>query len=73
MAMAMAEVTTVPYMGASAPNWSVTGFQISRATNENPKWDKAGHAPRNSDTATPPKINNTNSAAISVAERNILS
>jgi hypothetical protein len=51
----------------------VTGFHISRATNEKPKWDKAGHAPRNNDNATPPRINSTNSAAISVAERNILS
>jgi hypothetical protein len=51
----------------------VTGFQISRATNENPKWDNAGHAPRKSETATPPKINSTKIAAINVADRNILS
>ena len=27
IAIAMAEVTTVPYIGASAPNFLVTGFQ----------------------------------------------
>jgi len=32
-----------------------------------------GQAPRSNETATPPKINSTNSAAISVAERKILS
>jgi hypothetical protein len=32
----MIEVTTVPYRAASAPNFSVTGFQRAYVTNDHP-------------------------------------
>ena len=37
IAMAMTEVTTVPKIGASAPNFSVTGFQIWVVKKPRPK------------------------------------
>ena len=63
------DVTRVPYIGASAPYWSVTGFQISRVRKPNLKCASAGQAPTKSETATPPRINSTVSAAPCVAAR----
>src|SRR6516225_306103 len=63
------EVTSVPYIGASAPNWSVTGFHTSRVRKLNPKWANAGQAPTKSEMATPPSSASTSSAAAKVAPR----
>ncbi len=42
---ASSEVTSVPYTGASAPNWSVTGFQISRVRKAELEVPKRGPRP----------------------------
>ena len=67
------EVTSVPYTGASAPNCSVTGFQISRVRKLSLKCANAGHAPMSSAHATPPSSSSTSNAALSVAAWNIRS
>src|SRR6266702_6149571 len=73
MTIARSEVTSVPYTGARAPYWSVTGFQISRVRKASLKWEKAGQEPLSNVSATPPSKLSTSNAAISVAPRNRLS
>src|SRR5215469_11558403 len=64
------EVTSVPYIAASAPNCSVTGFHTSRVRKASLKWANAGQAPTRSEMATPPSSASTSSAAANVAPRN---
>ena len=50
MSRAMREVTSVPTMGTSAPNFSVTGFQSELVRNPRPKAFSAGMLPTTSET-----------------------
>src|SRR6476661_4124487 len=57
-------------MGASAPNFSVTGFQISVVRKASLKCASAGQPPRIREIVTPPSSRRTSNAATNVAARN---
>ena len=73
ISMAISEVTTVPYIGAMAPNCSVTGFQTSSYRKLTPNLCSAGHDPQTSEKMIPPRMTRTVTAAARVRWRNATS
>jgi hypothetical protein len=69
MSMAIAEVISVPEIGASAPNFSVTGFQRWVKRKPRPNSRIAGNEPITSDRITPHKMRRTVAAEICVRMR----
>src|ERR1043166_8008587 len=63
ISMAINEMSTVPYIGASAPNFSVTGFHASLMRKLNPNVLSASHEPSTSETMMPPRMMSTAMAA----------
>ena len=62
MTMAMMEVVIVPEIAATAPNFSVTGFQTAEVKNPKPNARKAGIDPATKETMTPLRIRRTTMA-----------
>ena len=67
---AMKEVATVPKIGTSAPNFSVTGFHSALVRNPGPKALIAGQLPMSSVIRIPSSNASTRKANIRVALRN---
>ena len=67
---AMNEVATVPKIGTSAPNFSVTGFHSALARNPGPKALIAGQLPMSRVIRIPSSKASTSAANIRVALRN---
>src|SRR5450432_1289094 len=66
---AITDVTTVPYRGASAPNWLVTGFHSLLPRNLKPKVRSAGQAPVTSTNSIPITDASTSAAKSWVSPR----
>ncbi len=64
--MAMIDVTSVPYIAAAAPKFSVTGFQAWDVRKLKPYACIAGQEPWTSETMTPPRMISTTTAAARV-------
>ena len=73
ISMAIAEVTSVPTIGISAPNRSVTGFHSLLARKPRPKRWKAGHAPTARIVRIAVTRASTDAAKTRVAPRNVQS
>ena len=70
---AISEVTSVPTIGTSAPNCSVTGFHAESIKNPKPNFRIAGRLPNTNDKMMPTRIASTRKAKKRVIARKIRS
>ena len=73
IASAIIDVTSVPMIGTSAPNSSVTGFQALLKKNPAPKRVMEGQLPTTSETMMPASSSRTPNAKLCVTSRNATS